>query len=143
MANIIDQIEKENMKETLPEFNVGDTVKVGVKIKEGEKSRIQAYEGVVIARKNGGVRETFTVRKISNGVGVEKTFPLHSPLVASVEVVRKGKPRRAKLYYVRELTGKAAKIKSADNKQVTLETEGGESKSVSYENIAKAKFNYN
>lgn len=115
MANIIDQIEKENMKETLPEFNIGDTVKVGVRIQEGEKSRIQAYEGVVIARKNGGVRETVTVRKISNGVGVERTFPLHSPLVASIEVVRKGKPRRAKLYYIRSLTGKAAKIKSADN----------------------------
>ena len=114
MANIIDQIEKENMKETFPEFNVGDTVKVGVKIKEGDKERIQGYEGVVIARKNGGVRETFTVRKISNGVGVERNFPIHSPLVASVEVVRKGKPRRAKLYYVRDLTGKAAKIKSAD-----------------------------
>ena len=114
MANIIAQIEKENMKETFPEFNVGDTVKVGVKIKEGDKERIQGYEGVVIARKNGGVRETFTVRKISNGVGVERTFPIHSPLVASVEVVRKGKPRRAKLYYVRDLTGKAAKIKSAD-----------------------------
>ena len=116
MANIIDQIEKENMKENLPEFNIGDTVRVGVKIKEGDKERIQAYEGVVIARKNGGIRETFTVRKISNGVGVERTFPMHSPLVTSVEVVRKGKPRRAKLYYVRELTGKAAKIKSADNK---------------------------
>ena len=116
MANIIDQIEKENMKETLPEFNIGDTVRVGVKIKEGDKHRIQAYEGVVIARKNGGIRETFTVRKISNGVGVERTFPMHSPLVASVEVVRKGAPRRAKLYYVRELTGKAAKIKSKDNR---------------------------
>ncbi len=115
MANIIDQIEKENMKESLPEFNIGDTVKVGVKIKEGDKSRIQAYEGVVIARKNGGVRETVTVRKISNGVGVERTFPLHSPLIDNIEVVRKGKPRRAKLYYVRALTGKAAKIKSADN----------------------------
>ncbi len=115
MANIIDQIEKENMKESVPEFNIGDTVKVGVKIKEGDKERIQNYEGVVIARKNGGVRETFTVRKISNGVGVERTFPLHSPLVASIEVVRKGNPRRAKLYYVRDLTGKAAKIKSADN----------------------------
>ena len=78
MANIIDQIEKENMKETLPEFNIGDTVRVGVKIKEGDKERIQGYEGVVIARKNGGVRETFTVRKISNGVGVEKTFPMRS-----------------------------------------------------------------
>ena len=115
MANIIDQIEKENMKESLPEFNIGDTVKVGVKIKEGDKSRIQAYEGVVIARKNGGVRETVTVRKISNGVGVERTFPLHSPLIDNIEVVRKGKPRRAKLYYVRALAGKAAKIKSADN----------------------------
>ncbi len=115
MANIIDQIEKENMKEKLPEFSVGDTVKVSVRIKEGEKERIQAYEGVVIARRNGGIRETFTVRKISNGVGVERTFPLHSPLVANVEVTRKGKPKRAKLYYVRSLTGKAAKIKSAEN----------------------------
>lgn len=115
MANIIDQIEKENMKENLPAFNVGDTVRVGVKIKEGDKERVQAYEGVVIAKKNGGIRETFTVRKISNGVGVERTFPLHSPLIAGVEIVRKGRPRRAKLYYVRELTGKAAKIKSADN----------------------------
>ena len=115
MANIIDQIEKENMKVELPEFNVGDTVKVGVRIKEGDKERIQGIEGVVIARRNGGIRETFTVRKISNGVGVERTFPLHSPLVANVEVTRKGKPRRAKLYYVRDLTGKAAKIKSADN----------------------------
>ena len=115
MSNIIDQIEKENMKEVSP-FNVGDTVKVNVKIKEGDKERIQAYEGVVIARKNGGIRETFTVRKISSGVGVERTFPLHSPTIASVEVVRKGSPRRAKLYYVRNLTGKAAKVKSADNK---------------------------
>lgn len=115
MANIIDQIEKENMKEQLPEFCVGDTVKVLVRIKEGEKERIQAYEGVVIARRNGGIRETFTVRKISNGVGVERTFPLHSPLIAGVEVTRKGKPKRAKLYYVRKLTGKAAKIKSAEN----------------------------
>ena len=98
MSNIIDQIEKENMKENVAQFNIGDTVKVGVKIKEGDKERIQGYEGVVIARKNGGIRETFTVRKISNGVGVERTFPLHSPLVASVEVVRKGQPRRAKLY---------------------------------------------
>lgn len=116
MSNIIDQIEKENMKENVGQFNIGDTVRVGVKVKEGDKERIQAFEGVVIARKNGGIRETFTVRKISNGVGVERTFPLHSPLVASVEVVRKGAPRRAKLYYVRDLTGKAAKIKSADNK---------------------------
>ena len=115
MTNIIDQIEKENMKENLPEFNIGDTVKVGVKIKEGDKERVQAYEGVVIARKNGGIRETFTVRKISNGVGVERTFPIHSPLVANVEVTRKAKARRAKLYYVRDLTGKAAKIKAQSN----------------------------
>lgn len=113
--NIIDIIEKENLKDDAPKFNVGDTVKVWVKIKEGDKHRLQAYEGVVIARKNGSVRETFTVRRISYGVGVERTFPLHSPLVDHVDVVRKGSPRRAKLYYVRDLTGKAAKIKSADN----------------------------
>ena len=96
-------------------FNVGDTVKVSVRIKEGDKERLQGYEGVVIARKNGGIRETFTVRKISNGVGVERTFPIHAPYVADVVVTRKGKPSRAKLYYVRELTGKAAKIKSGEN----------------------------
>ncbi len=116
MATIIDQLEREGMKEIVPEFGIGDTVKVSVKIKEGDKERLQAFEGVVIARKNGGIRETFTVRKISYGVGVEKTFPVHSPKIASIEVVRKGKPRRAKLYYVRKLTGKAAKVKSADNK---------------------------
>lgn len=115
MANIIDQIEREGMRESVPEFSVGDTVRVTVKIKEGDKERLQAFEGVVIARKNGGIRETFTVRKISYGVGVEKTFPVHSPKIASIEVVRKGKPRRAKLYYVRDLTGRAAKVKSADN----------------------------
>ena len=115
MANIIVQLERENMKESVPEFAIGDTVKVTVTIKEGDKERLQAFEGVVIARKNGGIRETFTVRKISYGVGVEKTFPVHSPKIAKIEVVRKGKPRRAKLYYVRELTGKAAKVKAADN----------------------------
>lgn len=115
MANVIDQIEKEYMKENLSVFNIGDTVRVNVRIKEGDKERIQGFEGVVIAKKNGGSRETFTVRKISSGVGVERTFPLHSPLVASVEVVRKGSPRRAKLYYVRNLTGKAAKVRSKEN----------------------------
>ena len=115
MANIIDQLERENMKESVPEFAIGDTVKVTVTIKEGDKERLQAFEGVVIARKNGGIRETFTIRKISYGVGVEKTFPIHSQKIAKIEVVRKGKPRRAKLYYVRELTGKAAKVKAADN----------------------------
>ncbi len=112
--NIIDIIEKENLKDDAPKFNIGDTVKVWVKIKEGDKQRLQAYEGVVIARKNGSVRESFTVRKISYGVGVERTFPLHSPLIDHVDIVRKGSPRRAKLYYVRDLTGKAAKIKSAE-----------------------------
>ena len=115
MANIIDQLEREGMKESIPEFSIGDTVRVTVKIKEGDKERLQAFEGVVIARRNGGIRETFTVRKISYGVGVEKSFPVHSPKSATIEVVRKGKPRRAKLYYVRDLTGKAAKVKSADN----------------------------
>ncbi len=110
--NVIDQIEKENLRADALSFNVGDTVKVFVKIKEGDKSRLQAYEGVVISRKNGSIRETFTVRRISNGVGVERTFPVHSPLIDHVEVTREGKPRRAKLYYVRELTGKAAKIKA-------------------------------
>ena len=115
MANIIDQLEREGMKESIPEFSIGDTVRVTVKIKEGDKERLQAFEGVVIARRNGGIRETFTVRKISYGVGVEKSFPVHSPKIATIEVVRKGKPRRAKLYYVSDLTGKAAKVKSADN----------------------------
>ncbi len=115
MANIIDQLEREGMKESIPEFSIGDTVRVTVKIKEGDKERLQSFEGVVIARRNGGIRETFTVRKISYGVGVEKSFPVHSPKIATIEVVRKGKPRRAKLYYVRDLTGKAAKVKSADN----------------------------
>lgn len=111
MSNIIDLLEKESMKTTVPQFNVGDTVKVMVKVVEGTKERIQAYEGVVIAKKNGGLRETFTVRKISFGVGVERTFPLHSPKIDDIKVVRKGLVRRAKLYYLRERTGKRAKIK--------------------------------
>lgn len=114
--NIIDTIEKENMREQPLDINVGDTVKVFVKIKEGEKERIQAFEGLVIARKNGGIRETFTVRRISYGVGVERTFPMHSPLIDHVDVVRRGKPRRAKLYYIRDLTGKAAKVRAAERK---------------------------
>ena len=112
--NIVDVIESEGLKKEVPEFNIGDTVKVFVKIKEGDKERLQAYEGVVIARKNGSIRETFTVRRISYGVGVERTVPIHSPLIDHVEVVRKAKAKRAKLYYVRDLTGKAAKIKQAD-----------------------------
>ena len=109
--NIIDVIEKENENQNAPVINIGDTVKVFSKIKEGEKERLQGYEGVVIAKKNGSVRETFTVRRVTYGVGVEKTFPLHSPLIDHVEVIRQGKPRRAKLYYIRALTGKAAKVK--------------------------------
>lgn len=111
MSELIKAIDAENMKTDLPEFNVGDTVKVGYKIIEGGKERIQNFEGIVIARKNGGIQESFTVRHISYGVGVEKTYPLHSPKIASITVVRKGKVRRAKLYYLRNLTGKAAKVK--------------------------------
>ncbi len=114
MANIIDLIEKEGMRTDLDPFRVGDTVRVSVKVVEGNKERVQAFEGVVIARRNSSIRETFTVRKISNGVGVERTFPLHSPKIASIKVVRQGKARRAKLYYLRGRTGKAAKIKQVD-----------------------------
>lgn len=111
MKGLIEAIEKENMKENVPVFNVGDTVRVSVKVIEGTRERIQVFEGVVIAKKNGGIRETFTVRRISYGVGVERTFPLHSPKITDIKVVRKGKVRRAKLYYLRGRTGKAAKIK--------------------------------
>ena len=111
MSSIIDAINQENLKKEVPAFNVGDTVKVMVKVIEGDRERLQAFEGVVIARKHGGISETFTVRRVSFGVGVEKTFPLHSPKVAGIEVVRRGKVRRAKLYYLRERTGKAAKVK--------------------------------
>mgnify|MGYP000289601115 CR=1 FL=1 len=111
MRGLIEAIDAENLKSELPAFNVGDTVKVGFKIIEGGKERVQNFEGVVIAKKNGGISETFTVRRISFGVGVEKTFPVHSPKIADIQVVRKGKVNRAKLYYLRGLTGKAAKIK--------------------------------
>lgn len=111
MSNIIKEIEAEQLKATVDQFEVGDTVKVYGKIKEGNRERIQIFEGTVIKRQNGGARETFTVRKNSNGIGVEKTWPLHSPSVADVEVVRKGKVRRAKLYYLRDRVGKAAKVK--------------------------------
>ena len=111
MSNIIDTIEKENMKSHVPEFSIGDTVAVYVKIIEGKRERIQKYEGTVIARKNGGIRETFTVRRLVQGsYGVERTFPIHSPKIDHIEIVRYGKVRRAKLYYIRELKGKAAKV---------------------------------
>ena len=108
---IIDQIEKEQLRSDLASFNIGDTVRVMVKVKEGEKERIQAYEGVVIAKKGTSIRETFTVRRVSFGIGVERTFPLHSPRIDKIIVVRKGKVRRAKIYYSRNLSGKAAKVK--------------------------------
>ena len=111
MSNVIDAIEKEGMRADIPEFNIGDTIKVYAKIVEGNRERIQGFEGVVIARRNGGIRETFTVRRVSFGIGVEKTYPLHSPKIDHIEIVRKGDARRAKLYYLRERSGKAAKVK--------------------------------
>ena len=110
MKGLIEAIEKEVMRENVPAFNVGDTVRVGFKVIEGTKERIQNFEGVVIAKKHGGIRESFTVRRLSFGVGVERTFPVHSPKIASITVVKRGKVKRAKLYYLRGLTGKAAKI---------------------------------
>ena len=103
------------IKENRPQFEIGDTVRVSVRIKEGDKERIQAFEGTVIAMKHGGIQETFTVRRVSYGVGVEKAFPVHSPNLEKVEVVRKGKVRRAKLYYLRNRVGKAAKVKNKIN----------------------------
>lgn len=111
MNEIIREIESEQVKEAVPEFNVGDTVKVYGRIKEGNRERIQIFEGTVLKRQGTSSRETFTVRKLSNGVGVEKTWPLHSPNVEKIEVVRRGKVRRAKLYYLRGRVGKRAKVK--------------------------------
>ena len=111
MNDIIKNIEATQLKESIPEFAVGDTVKVYNKIKEGNRERIQVFEGTVLKRQNGGARETFTVRKNSNGIGVEKTWPVHSPFVDKIEVDRKGKVRRAKLNYLRQRVGKAAKVK--------------------------------
>jgi large subunit ribosomal protein L19 len=109
--NKVDVVESSRMRDDLPEFWSGDTVKVNVRVVEGTRSRIQVFEGVVIARQGGGLRETFTVRKISFGVGVERIFPLHSPVIESIEVTRRGKVRRAKLYYLRDRVGKKARIK--------------------------------
>ena len=111
MNDIIRSIEAEQLKEVVPEFHVGDTVKVYGKIKEGNRERIQIFEGTVLKKQGGGSRATFTVRKNSNGIGVEKTWPLHSPNVEKVEVVRRGKVRRAKLFYLRDRVGKKAKVK--------------------------------
>ena len=109
--DILAQVHRENLREDFPRFDAGDTVKVMVRVREGEKTRLQAFEGVVIARRGGGMGETFTVRKVSAGIGVERVFPLHSPSWATIEVVRRGRVRRAKLYYLRNLSGKAARIK--------------------------------
>ena len=111
MESIIEQINKENLKAQVPSYNVGDTVKVYVKVIEGTKERLQAFEGIVIAKRHGGISETFTVRRLSFGIGVERTFPVHSPKIDRIEIVKRGRVRRAKLYYLRGRTGKAAKIK--------------------------------
>jgi large subunit ribosomal protein L19 len=110
-VNIIEQIDKESMRMDIPQFKAGDTVRVHVRIKEGEKERIQVFEGVVISKRRGGMGATFTVRKVSYGVGVERIFPLHSPAIEKIEVMNIGKVRRAKLYYLRNLRGKATRIK--------------------------------
>ena len=111
MSEIIRSIEQKQLRTDLPKISIGDTVRVWVKVVEGSRERLQAFEGVVIAMRNGGIRETFTVRRVSYGVGVERTFPMHSPRVDHVEIIRSGKVRRAKLYYLRNLQGKAAKLK--------------------------------
>jgi large subunit ribosomal protein L19 len=117
--NRLDSIEQTQLRDNIPAFQSGDTVKVHVRIKEGNKERLQVFEGVVIARKHGGVRETVTVRKVSFGVGVERIFPLHAKVIDHIDVVRRGKVRRAKLYYLRDLRGKAARIKERDTRAKT------------------------
>lgn len=114
--SILADIEKKHMKSDVPEFRAGDTVAVSYNIKEGDRRRIQIFEGVVIAKKGGGIRETFTVRKVSYGIGVERIFPVHSPLIEKIEVKRTGKVRRAKLYYLRGLSKKASRIKERDSR---------------------------
>jgi large subunit ribosomal protein L19 len=115
--NRLDSVEKTHIKSDIPEFKAGDTVRVQVRIKEGGKERLQAFEGIVIARKHGGVRETFTVRKVSaGGIGVERIFPLHATIISKIELIRRGRVRRAKLYYLRNLRGKAARIRELDTR---------------------------
>ena len=116
IMNRLDVVEKTQLRENIPAFQPGDTVKVHVRIKEGNKERLQVFEGVCIARKHGGARESVTVRKVSFGVGVERIFPLHATIVDHIDVVRRGKVRRAKLYYLRDLRGKAARIKEKDTR---------------------------
>ena len=140
--DVIKAIEYEQLKNAIPEIKVGNTVRVHVRIKEGNKERIQVFEGIVIEKQGGGLNETFTVRKISYGVGVEKTFLIHSPLVEKVEVVRVGKARRAKLYYLRERTGKASKTKEMvgariENKMITIKEEVKEEPAKEVEAVAE------
>lgn len=119
--NRLDNVESTQLRDNIPAFQAGDTVKVHVRIKEGNKERLQVFEGVVIARKHGGARESITVRKVSFGVGVERIFPLHATVVDHIDVVRRGKVRRAKLYYLRDLRGKAARIKEKDTRNKTAQ----------------------
>ena len=119
--NRLDNVEKTQLRENIPAFQSGDTVKVHVRIQEGNKERLQIFEGVVIARKHGGARESITVRKVSFGVGVERIFPLHATVIDHIDVVRRGKVRRAKLYYLRDLRGKAARIKEKDTRNKTAQ----------------------
>jgi large subunit ribosomal protein L19 len=119
--NRLDNVEKTQLKDNIPAFQSGDTVKVHVRIQEGNKERLQVFEGVVIARKHGGARESITVRKVSFGVGVERIFPLHATVIDHIDVVRRGKVRRAKLYYLRDLRGKAARIKEKDTRNKTAQ----------------------
>ena len=122
MNPIIQQIENDQRRPNVPDFDAGDTVRVHVRIKEGDKERIQVFEGICIARKHGGIRETVTVRKTSFGIGVERIFPLHATIVDKIEVIKRGRVRRAKLYYLRNLRGKAARIRERDTRQ---QTKGG------------------
>ena len=120
--NRLDNVEQTQLRDNIPAFQSGDTVKVHVRIKEGNKERLQIFEGIVIAKKHGGPRETITVRKVSFGVGVERIFPLHATVVDHIDVIRRGKVRRAKLYYLRDLRGKAARIKELDTRSKTAKT---------------------
>ena len=119
--NRLDNVEKTQLRDNIPAFQPGDTIKVHVRIQEGNKERLQAFEGVVIARKHGGARESVTVRKVSFGVGVERIFPLHATVIDHIDVIRRGKVRRAKLYYLRDLRGKAARIKERDTRNKTAQ----------------------
>lgn len=137
--NLINEITKEYQKNDIPKFHVGDTVKVHIKIKEGARERIQIFEGFVLKKQNGGVSETFTVRRISSGVGVEKTFPLHSPRIEKIELVKEGEVRRAKLNYMRSRTGKSAKIRAKIYTEEQLAAEKAAIEAAKAEAEAKAK----